>query len=227
MLDQVRTALGDLVAFIEANEPQLVAYGAYVSDEALRLMAERGVYFDPNIGLVLQNYIENKKRFLGIGNYTEDGFAFMEKTLDIRPNSSNLDVELGYFVSPRLRVFGMAAGHYSHDGIDLPVPPIARVTLTPEELIHHDQIVQEHFFNLGVGTSFSLTESLDLFGSYVKQMAGRNTHEVDRALSIGLSWRFKRGKTEDLSAVTAPPAPVGEQNARKSLVRCLCQKTAS
>ena len=44
-------------------------------------MAERGVYFDPNIGLVLQNYIENKARFLGIGNYTEEGFAFMEKAV--------------------------------------------------------------------------------------------------------------------------------------------------
>ena len=44
-------------------------------------MAEHGVYFDPNIGLVLQNYIENKARFLGIGNYTEEGFAFMEKAV--------------------------------------------------------------------------------------------------------------------------------------------------
>jgi imidazolonepropionase-like amidohydrolase len=44
-------------------------------------MAEHGVYFDPNIGLVLQNYIENKPRFLGIGNYNEEGFAFMEKAV--------------------------------------------------------------------------------------------------------------------------------------------------
>ena len=44
-------------------------------------MAARGVYFDPNIGLVLQNYLENKARFLGIGNYNEEGFAFMEKAL--------------------------------------------------------------------------------------------------------------------------------------------------
>ncbi len=58
-----------------------VEHGAFVNDEALKLMAERGVYFDPNIGLVLQNYIENKSRFLGIGNYTEEGFAFMEKAV--------------------------------------------------------------------------------------------------------------------------------------------------
>ena len=58
-----------------------VEHGAFVNDEALRLMAEKGVYFDPNIGLVLQNYVENKPRFLGIGNYTEEGFAFMERAI--------------------------------------------------------------------------------------------------------------------------------------------------
>jgi imidazolonepropionase-like amidohydrolase len=58
-----------------------VEHGAYVSDEALEEMAARGVYFDPNIGLVLQNYLENKAKFLGIGNYTEEGFVFMEKAV--------------------------------------------------------------------------------------------------------------------------------------------------
>ena len=46
-------------------------------------MAERGTYFDPNIGLVLQNYLENKAQFLGIGNYTEEGFAAMEKAIPV------------------------------------------------------------------------------------------------------------------------------------------------
>ena len=58
-----------------------VEHGAYVSDEALKYLAERGVYFDPNIGVVLQNYLENKPKFLGLGNYTEEGFAFMEKAV--------------------------------------------------------------------------------------------------------------------------------------------------
>jgi imidazolonepropionase-like amidohydrolase len=58
-----------------------IEHGVFVDDEALRLMAERGVYFDPNIGLVIQNYLRNKSRFLGIGNYTEEGFAHMEKAV--------------------------------------------------------------------------------------------------------------------------------------------------
>jgi imidazolonepropionase-like amidohydrolase len=60
-----------------------IEHGAYVTDDVFTLMAQRGTYYDPNIGLVLQNYLENKEQFLGIGNYNEQGFAFMEKGITI------------------------------------------------------------------------------------------------------------------------------------------------
>jgi imidazolonepropionase-like amidohydrolase len=60
-----------------------IEHGNFATDEVLTLMADRGTYFDPNVGLVLQNYLENKAKFLGIGNYTEEGFAAMEKSLPI------------------------------------------------------------------------------------------------------------------------------------------------
>ncbi len=56
-----------------------VTHGSQVTDADLALLAERGTYFEPNIGLVSQNYIENKPRYLGIGNYDEAGFRFMEE----------------------------------------------------------------------------------------------------------------------------------------------------
>jgi imidazolonepropionase-like amidohydrolase len=58
-----------------------IEHGAFVSDEGLKYMVDHGIYFDPNIGLVLQNYIENKAKYLGIGNYNDEGFAFMEKAV--------------------------------------------------------------------------------------------------------------------------------------------------
>ena len=58
-----------------------IEHGNFATDDVLKLMAERGTFFDPNVGLVLQNYLENKRRFLGIGNYTEEGFAAMEKAI--------------------------------------------------------------------------------------------------------------------------------------------------
>lgn len=59
-----------------------IEHGAFLDDATLQLMAERGVYFDPNF-LVLHNYLDNKPKFLGIGNYTEEGFAYMVKALPL------------------------------------------------------------------------------------------------------------------------------------------------
>src|SRR5262247_517276 len=73
-------AAGAIKAAVHAGCGQ-IEHGVFVDDESLKLMAERGVYFDPNVGLVIQNYLRNKSRFLGIGNYTEEGFAHMEKAI--------------------------------------------------------------------------------------------------------------------------------------------------
>ena len=59
-----------------------IEHGAFLDDATLELMASRGVYFDPNF-LVLHNYLENKSKFLGIGNYNEEGFAYMEKGIPL------------------------------------------------------------------------------------------------------------------------------------------------
>jgi len=55
-----------------------VEHSAFLDDATLQTMEEHGTYFDQNF-LVLHNYLENKSKFLGIGNYTEEGFAYMEK----------------------------------------------------------------------------------------------------------------------------------------------------
>jgi imidazolonepropionase-like amidohydrolase len=60
-----------------------IEHGTFATDELLKLMAARGTYFDPNIGVVLQNYLQNREKFLGIGNYTEEGFAAMEKAIPV------------------------------------------------------------------------------------------------------------------------------------------------
>jgi imidazolonepropionase-like amidohydrolase len=61
-----------------------VEHGGLANAEALKALADGGIYFDPNIGLVTQNYLENKAKYLGIGNYTEEGFASMEQALELR-----------------------------------------------------------------------------------------------------------------------------------------------
>jgi len=61
-----------------------VAHGSQLTDREFTLMAQRGTYFEPNIGLVSQNYLENKQRYLGTGNYTEDGFRKTEEGIPLK-----------------------------------------------------------------------------------------------------------------------------------------------
>jgi imidazolonepropionase-like amidohydrolase len=46
-------------------------------------MAEKGTYLDPQAGLVIENYLLNKDKYLGTPGYTEEGFAAMQKVLSL------------------------------------------------------------------------------------------------------------------------------------------------
>ena len=56
-----------------------IEHGTLMPDSDLQLMAERNVFFDPQAGLVFQNYFDHEKNYLGIGGYTPEGFAAMRK----------------------------------------------------------------------------------------------------------------------------------------------------
>lgn len=82
-----------------------IEHGTFATDDDLRLMAEHGTYFDPQVRLVIQNYLDNKARFLGIGNYTEEGFVAMEKAIPL-----DIDLFKRAIATPHLKVlFGTDA----------------------------------------------------------------------------------------------------------------------
>ena len=58
-----------------------VEHGVFATQEVLDLMAQRGTYFDPQCGLVFHNYLDNRAKYDGIGNYNAAGFASMETAL--------------------------------------------------------------------------------------------------------------------------------------------------
>ena len=50
-----------------------IEHGLYAGDAELRLMAERGTYFDPQVCLVFQNYLEHREEF-GRSGFTSQSF---------------------------------------------------------------------------------------------------------------------------------------------------------
>jgi imidazolonepropionase-like amidohydrolase len=55
-----------------------IEHGLGASDDDLKLMADHGTYLDPQAGLLLETYLQNKERYLAAPYYTEEGFAAMK-----------------------------------------------------------------------------------------------------------------------------------------------------
>ena len=58
-----------------------VEHAALVGDDDLKVLADKGTYLDPQAGLVLENYLLNKDKYLGTPGYTEEGFAAMRNVM--------------------------------------------------------------------------------------------------------------------------------------------------
>ena len=58
-----------------------VEHATYASREDIEVAVRAGTFISPQVGLVVQNYLQNKARYLGVGNYTEEGMAIMERDL--------------------------------------------------------------------------------------------------------------------------------------------------
>jgi imidazolonepropionase-like amidohydrolase len=87
-----------------------IEHGTLATDDDLKLMAERGTFLDPQCGLVIENYLLNKDRYVGTPGYTEEGFAAMEKILPM-----NHDLVKRAMKTPGLKVvFGTDAVAGAH-----------------------------------------------------------------------------------------------------------------
>jgi imidazolonepropionase-like amidohydrolase len=60
-----------------------VEHGTLATDEDFKLLAEKGTFLDPQAGLVIDNYLQNKEKYLGTQGYTAEGFAAMENILPL------------------------------------------------------------------------------------------------------------------------------------------------
>ena len=118
-------------------------------------------------------------------------------------------------MTPSLRLIGTIAGRIGHTGID--IYPDSGRTLPQELFVQHDRITRESHWTIGGGAGISLTDRTDLFASFTTTLTGRNTHAINRGLSLGVSRSFGRSSEPALSA----------RDAREdTIVRCLCQKSA-
>jgi imidazolonepropionase-like amidohydrolase len=98
-----------------------VEHGLGASDDDLKMMAERGTYFDPQAGLLLETYLQLKEKYVGTPYFpkTLEGFSSMKEILPM-----NHDLIRRALKIPGLKVvFGTDAvagahGHNAEEFID-------------------------------------------------------------------------------------------------------------
>jgi imidazolonepropionase-like amidohydrolase len=98
-IDQLRAACGEshaqgLRAMVHAHAAEAmmlavdagcdqIEHGVFATQAVLTHMASKGTYFSPQCGLVFRNYLENRAKYEGIGNYNAEGFASMERAVPL------------------------------------------------------------------------------------------------------------------------------------------------
>ena len=156
-LEQLKAACGEAKALgkksmVHAHSPESmtaatqagcdqIEHGIFGTSEVFTLMAKNGTWFDPNIGLVIQNYLRNKPAYLGVGNFNAEGFAYMEKGLELNA----VMIKKAMATKGLKLVFGTDAGAGGHgqnideliarvrDGGQAPLDAIASITAKAAE----------------------------------------------------------------------------------------------
>ena len=56
-------------------------HATYSTQADIDAAVKANAYISPQVGLVVQNYLENRARYVGIGGFTDEGMAIMERDL--------------------------------------------------------------------------------------------------------------------------------------------------
>jgi len=125
-------------------------------------------------------------------------YSFVEKPLPgVSINRSNGNVDLGYALTSRLFVHGVAVWQQTHGGLRIGSPtghpffPPGELN-TPQRFAQRDRLLSTQYWQAGGGLAYSLG-SVDLFASYTKYVWGRNAHN-GKAYTVGATWYFDRSR---------------------------------
>ena len=108
-------------------------------------------------------------------------YALVERFHGISTNHGNLDLTVGYFVTPQLeaRVIGMwqkGYGGLTANQVFSPGPPIRNPALSDVLWFGHDRLLRDDFERAGAGVSYLINPKLAVSGTFVRMLSGTNSH---------------------------------------------------
>lgn len=128
-------------------------------------------------------------------------YGFVEELMDVAHDRSNLNLELGTFVTQRWNVALYGAWQWTHGGINVPVPQSNQYFLV------HDQLAADEFFNAGFGTGFSITPEITAFAAYMYGFSGENGHRMNQGVTVGFTYGFRPRATAVFSQTEGAEQP--------------------
>lgn len=121
-------------------------------------------------------------------------FAFVERVGGMSINRTNLDLETGYAVAPRLTVTLGGAFQRTHGGVIFPLSKNYHGEHLDEIAPFHDRVARANHFLMSSGMTVPVSRATAVFGSVIWTVSGQNTHSV-KGFVVGTSWAFSRGMT--------------------------------
>jgi hypothetical protein len=124
-------------------------------------------------------------------------YTAVRRVLDVPNNRSNAAVQGGVSLTRRISINGSLSWQRTHGGLRTGLvgpPPAAGFPfgdIADEALfMEHDRMLRDDSFHAGAGIAWSLPGlGIDLLGSYVEFVSGRDTH-YGRAFTVGISRPF-------------------------------------
>ena len=141
--------------------------------EAVPGRHRKDVQFGANAGFNLDRLLP--------GSYVQARYAFAraERVNNFPFTRSNIDVEGGYAMRPRILIRGLVNRQIRHQG-----PSLDELAADWE---HHDRFIAPSYLNVGGGVSLSVTGSTDVYALWVSAVSGNNGAHRARLLAFGMT----------------------------------------
>ena len=108
-------------------------------------------------------------------------------------NRTNIDAEVGYFVTSRIAVTGIASYARHHGGLDYDSSK-GLDQWTPEELLKHDELMRSNQLDVGGGAAVLINKSTSVYANYLTIVSGINGHALNSGIMLGINVRFRSRK---------------------------------
>jgi hypothetical protein len=143
--------------------------------EAVPGRHRRDLQVGANIGINLDHWLQGAYAHGRYGYATAqqiEGFAFTR---------SNVDVEIGFPITSRFVLRGLAGWQVRHQG-----PSVQQLTVDWE---HHDRFIAPSYTNLGVGVSVPV-RGVDVYALWLGTVRGSNGAHRSRTIAAGVTFGF-------------------------------------